>query len=322
MLGCCKRSAVERVDAELDAFARLGVQGVTVDVAFPLLLPSNPDSAGYLAFYEKVARAVRARHMTLSVEENPIFSGTPLTSLHISYGGLTLARDAAEQHDQAQLIIDDLRPAYLTVLAEPDTHADTVGVDVNSPANAVSFVRGVLDGLHRGHTMIGAGTGNWEGPAIDRALVAKTSIDYLDVHVYVIGPMARANLAADVSAARSAHKPLVMDETWMNKPTVAEGSGPAGAPLELKVNSYSFWQPLDERYVRSMVSYAQHAGYRYVAFFDGARTFFAYLPWSPSLESAGYAAFSVQYNQLVAATMREGGESGTGRALCGAIRAS
>jgi len=319
--GLLQGSAIARVDAELDTFQALGITGVTVDVSFPLLLPSTPDSTGYLHFYELVARAVRARHMVLSVEENPVFSGTPLTSLPISYGGLTPASFAAEQHAQAQEIIDDLQPTYLTILDEPDTFSDAVGVDIDSPSGAVDFVDGVLDGLQRGTTLVGAGTGNWQGPAIDRALLAQTGIDYLDVHAYLFGPTALSNFTAQVSAARSAGKPLVMDETWLNKPTATEGNGPAGAPDELKVKSYSFWEPLDEQYIRSMVRDARAQGFRYVSFFDGARAFFAYLPWSATLEEATYAQFSAQYDQLVAANMAAGTLSGTGQAFRAAVRA-
>jgi hypothetical protein len=318
--GLLRANAIDRVDSELDAFVSLGITGVTVDVSFPLLLSSTPDNAGYLAFYEQVARAVKACHMVLSVEENPIFSGTPLTNLHINYSGLTLASLAAAQRTEAQLIIDHLEPAYLTVLAEPDTSTEAVGVNIDSPVRAVAFVNTVLDGLHRHATLVGAGTGNWSSPAIDEALVSKTQIDYLDVHVYLFGPTALSNLAVVVSAARSSHKQLVMDETWLNKPTTAESSGPEGAPEELKVKSFNFWEPLDEQFVRSMVRYARDNAFRYVSFYDGAWAFFAYLPWSEALETASYAQFSVQYDQTVAANMRAGNLSGTGQVFEQSLR--
>src|ERR1019366_5581771 len=41
-------SAISGVISELDAFSALGVQGVTVDVSFPLLLPTTADSSGYV----------------------------------------------------------------------------------------------------------------------------------------------------------------------------------------------------------------------------------------------------------------------------------
>ncbi len=314
-------SALSGVTSELDAFSMLGVQGVTVDVSFPLLLPTTTDAAGYVTFYKQVAQQVRAHHMVLSVEENPIFAGTPLTSLSISYAGLTIDSYATEQRQQAQLIIDDLSPNYLSVLDETDTFSTTLGINLNTPATAAQVVNDELTGLNRGHTAIGAGTGTWTTPAIDQALLTQTSIDYLGVHVYPLGPSQTANLRADVSAAVTARKRLVMDETWLEKPTAAEiaGAGPQGAPEELKVKSYRFWEPLDQQYITAMVSYVRSHGFSYVSFFDGSRAFFGYLPWSPELEAASYQVFSREYNQVVAANMMSETVSGSGLALHHAI---
>ena len=313
--GLLAAKALAGVEEELDAFRALGVRGVTVDVSFPLLVPSTPDSAAYLAFYERVAAQIHKRGMVFSVEENPVFAGTPLTTLAVSYAGLTLASYAAEQRQQAQLIINDLRPAYLSVLTEPDTYTSVLGITLDTPATATEVVHDELHGLARHHTMVGAGAGNWSNPAIDGALVAHTSIDYLDVHVFPFAARDLANLATDVAAAKRSHLPLVMDETWLNKPIPGAPSGVAGAPGALQEKSYSFWEPLDEEYVAAMVSYARSEGFAYVSFFDGARAFFGYLTWSPELQAAGYRSFSAQYNQLVAESMRTLTVSGTGLAL-------
>lgn len=312
--GLLTSSAISGVTSELDAFSALGVQGVTVDVSFPLLVPTTPDSSEYLNFYEGVAQQVRAHHMVLSVEENPVFSGTPLTSLSISYAGLTIDTYAGEQRVQAQLIIDDLHPTYLSLLDETDTFSDALGIDINTPMAAVQVVTEELTGLNRGSTEVGAGTGTWTTPAIDQALLAHTSIDYLGVHVYPLGPAQIANLKTDVSAADAAGRGLVMDETWLDKPTAAEaaGAGPQGAPEELKVKSYSFWEPLDVKYLSAMATYVRAQGFAYVSFFDGARAFFGYLTWSPQLDAASYPVFTREYNQLVASNMRGLSVSSTG----------
>jgi hypothetical protein len=304
-------SAIARVESELDAFSSLGVTGVTVDVAFPLLLSTTPNSSEYLSFYEQVARQVQARHMVLSVEENPLFVGTPLTKLAISFSGLTIGRYASEQRQQAQLIIDKLHPRYLTLLAEPDTYSANLHLDLNSPTSAVQVVRTELTGLHRGNTRVGAGSGSWLSPSIDQALVRQTNIDYLDVHVYTIGATSLADLVADVSAARAAHKFLVMDETWLDKPTNG-AFGPQGAAHQLQLKSYSFWEPLDEQFVSAMVNEVRDEGFQYVSFYDGARAFFGYLTWTPQLDSASYQMASSQYNQLINVNMEHGVISPTG----------
>jgi len=317
--GLLSPRALQGVTVELNAFQRLGVEGVTVDVSYPLLLPTTSGHSSYLSFYESVAGEVHRHHMVLSVEENPVFVGTPLTSLDVSYDGLTLQGYELGERQEAKLIIGDLRPAYLTVLSEPDTFTDALGVNVDTPASAAEVVRSELHGLRRGSTQVGAGTGTWSSPAIDRALLAQTSIDYLDVHVYPFGPGQIANLREDTSAAKSARKPLVMDETWLDKPSTGEGQGPAGAPAELKVKSYSFWEPLDEAYVQAMTSYVRAEGYRYISFFDGARAFFGYLTWSPALATASYRDFTRDYDQLVGANMVAGSVSGTGHVLQGLL---
>jgi hypothetical protein len=321
--------ALSGVETELDAYQALGVQGVTVCVSFPLLLPSTPNSSGYLSFYEQVAQQVHARDMVLSVEENPIFAGTPLTTLSISYAGLTLDSYAAEQQQQAQLIIDDMQPAYLSLLTEPDTFSSVLHLDLDTPAATSQVVTQELSGLNRGTTLVGAGSGTWSSPSIDQALLA-TPIDYLDVHVYPLAPADLANLTSDVAAAKAAHRPLVMDETWLYKDLTSGNFGPAGTSQsnpsgpenEMKDVSFSFWEPLDESYVAAMVSYVRSQGFSYVAFFDGSRCFFGYLTWSSQLDAASYETFSQEYNQMVSANLAGPAVSGTGLSLQKAIAGS
>jgi hypothetical protein len=324
--GLLDPQALSGVEAELNAYQALGVQGVTVCVSFPLLLPSTPDSSGYLSFYEQVAEQVRSRGMVLSVEENPVFSGTPLTSLSFSYAGLTLSSYAAEEQQQAQLIIDDMRPAYLSLLTEPDTFSSVLQLTLDTPATAAQVVSEELSGLNRGGTLVGAGSGTWSSPAIDQSLLT-TSIDYLDVHVYPLASADITNLESDVAAARAADKPLVMDETWLYKDYTNGSFGPDGtselagdgAVNEQKDVSFSFWEPLDESYVTAMLSYVRSQGFSYVAFFDGARCFFGYLTWTPQLDADSYQVLIQTYNQMVSANLRSSSVSGTGLSLQKAI---
>ena len=320
--GLLASHSISGVETELNADQSLGIQGVTVCVSFPLLLPSTPDSSGYLSFYEQVAQQVRARGMVLSIEENPIFAGTPLTSLPISYAGLTLTSYAAEEQQEAQIIVNHLQPKYLSLLTEPDTYTSVLHIDLDTPAAADEVVTDELAGLNRGTTLVGAGAGTWSSPSIDQSLLT-TSIDYLDVHVYPEAPDDLANLGSDVAAAKATGKPLVMDETWLCKDFTdgsftgagASESGVDGAPNEMKDVSFSFWQPLDETYVAAMVNYVRSQGFSYMAFFDGSRCFFGYLTWSPTLQSASYQTFSRQYNQMVSADFASLSVSATGTAL-------
>jgi hypothetical protein len=177
-----------------------------------------------------------------------------------------------------------------------------------------------------GTTLVGAGSGTWSSTSIDQALLT-TPIDYLDVHVYPLAPADLTNLTSDGAAAKAAHKPLVMDETWLYKDLTSGNFGPGGTSQfnasgpenEMKDVSFSFWEPLDESYVAAMVSYVRSQGFSYVAFFDGARCFFGYLTWSSELDDASYPTFSQEYNQVVAANLAGPAVSGTGLSLQNAI---
>jgi len=320
--------AITAVSTELDALQSLGVQGVVVAVSFPLLLDSTPDGQGYLEFYKRVAAEVRARNMVLAVEANPVFVGSEVTPFTFSFAGLTVDSYAAQQRQMAQVIIDNLRPDYLSLIAEPETNSNLLHLNLTAPDTLVRLVAQELDGLRRGSTKVGAGVGTWSNVALAQALLSQTSIDFLDVHSYAMASQDLANLVKLVDAAKKANRTLVMTETWLYKDYVngnfdlqgrirANASGPAA---EQKVVSYDFWEPLDAAYVAAMVRYVRANGFAFAAFFEVSRTGFAYLKWTPEVEAATYQAVSQQYSQLVSAGLRQKTPTRTGAALRDAIR--
>ena len=306
---------MDGINLTLDRFEAMGIGGVTVELGFPLLLSSFPDHARYLAFYEQVAAAVRAHGMLLSIEENAIFANTVFSNLKPDYAGLTLDTYAAGQRAEAQVIIDHLRPAYLSILDEPDTFATNLGLPLNSASAAVRVVNAELAGLRRGSTKIGAGTGTWSDPAIDAALAGKTGIDYLSVHVYPIDPKSLANLDTVSALAARTHKPVVLDETWLFK----GGNLSGGVVLDAKVGSFSFFAPLDVRFLQAIVAYAGSHGFAYVSPFWSSQLF-AYLAWTPALDAASYPVVHQQATAVQVAAITHGRLSATGLAYSRLIR--
>jgi phospholipase C len=299
----------------LDRFRSMGIRGVTVELGFPLLLSSFPNHAQYLTFYEQVAAAVRAHGMLLSVEENAIFANTVFSSLQPDYAGLTLDTYAAGQRAQAQVIIDHLHPAYLSILDEPDTFATNLHLPLNSAAAAVRVVNAELAGLRRGSTKVGAGTGTWSDPAIDAALATKTAIDYLSVHVYPIDPTSLAHLDVVSATAARTHKPVVLDETWLHKSANLAG----GIVTDAKIGTFSFFARLDARFLKAIVAYADSHDFAYVSpFWSGL--FFAYLAWTPALDGASYPVVRAAATQAQAQAIEHGRSSSTGLAYAGLIR--
>jgi len=311
--------ALTRASTMLRRLHQMGLRGVMLEVGFPLLVPSFANSAGYTSFYQQVADLVHADGMTLSVEQNPVFASAQISSLHPDFAGLTVASYAAEQRQEAQIIIDTMHPTYLTVLDEPDTFGSNLSLALNDPATGVELVNRELAGLNRQSTKVGAGTGTWTSPAYDQALLAQTSIDYLSVHVYPLAQLDVDNLNTDVAAAGRAHKPVVMDETWLYKDLLdgnfdASGTihaNPAGAADEQKLDTYSFFEPLDQRFLTLITRYAANHGILFVSPFE-TLNFFAYVDWSPALGAASEQVPRAAQSRAAGAAMAAGTLTGTG----------
>jgi hypothetical protein len=281
----------------LDDFEQMGVGAVMLEIGYPMLLPDFPDSGAYLAFYEKVASLAAARSMALSVELNPVFPDPRISSLHPDYRGLTTATYATEQRQEAQLVIDDLHPKYLTLLDEPSTFAYNLGLPIARAGAVVAVLNEELDGLRRGTTMIGAGIGTWESPGIEQAIATRTSVDYLSVHLYPTGPDQIATLDRVTEIAAQSSKPLVMDETWLSKSNPSGRPGAGNAVVEQTEKNWSFWEPLDARFMTAVVGYARAHGLALVAPFS-TDLFFGYVDWSRSLQASPSSALRTRASDV------------------------
>jgi hypothetical protein len=312
-------NALANSTAMIQAMKALGETGVTVQVNFPLLVTAFPDSATYTSFYSQIAATVHAAGMTLIVEANPLFENISSLPVSTFYAGLTLQSLEADYQQQTQTIINVMAPSYVTILTEPDT--DTAlfhnsALDISSPAIGVQFVKGVLAGLDRKGTKVGAGTGSWQDATYDQSLLSGTGIDFLDMHTFPIGPNDLANMAAQVAAAKTVHMPIVMTECWLYKQTLTAqpGEGVTGAPNEQKVETYSFWEPLDSEFVNAMVTYARSNDFAAVSPFP-TENFFAYQAWTPTLDAEPGSAVRASFNRQVLQAMRTGQISQVGETV-------
>ncbi len=317
--GLLTPNALNTASTMLQRLKQMGLRGIMLEVGFPLLLPSFPNSAGYGSFYQQVAQMIHADHMTLSVEVNPVFTSPQISSLHPDYRGLTIDSYAAEQRQEAQAIIDTMHPDYLTILDEPDTFGSNLSLPLNNPTTVVRLVNLELTGLTRGSTRVGAGTGTWSPPAYDQALLNQTSIDYLSVHVYPMAQLDIQNLNTDLAAANQAHRPAVMDEVGFYKNLISGNFGasgtihanPTGAANEQKLLTFSFFEPLDQQFLTLITRYARNRGVVFLAPFE-TPTFFASVDWNPTLDAKPNLQFRAVINQAVLAAMSAGTLSSVG----------
>jgi hypothetical protein len=306
-------TAMQGVDVYLDALQALNVQGVTIAVSYPLILPSFPNSAQYLAFFEAVAQDVRGRGLKLDVETGPIF---PEQGISVSYKGLTTTQYAREKNQIAQIIIDDLAPDWLNLGSEPDTEAKLLSLpQLNTQAGWTAYVNAAMQGLDRGSTKIAAGIGTWGNVAIARSLV-KTSLDTIAIHFYPI--TSNADIMTALQVATLAHqngKSMTMDEAWLYK---SESFAGGDAYNVFKLDPFNFWAPLDQAYLATMVRLCQLENIEYVSpFWTGY--FFGYLNYSPSVVGESYPEVRTAAWQATVEALENGQTTSTGQYYAGLV---
>ncbi len=312
------------IELTLDRFKQMGIQGVSVAIGYPLFTPSfNPQSSQYIDFYKAVAAMVRARGMKFSVEQIVLWNNTNFSPWTFDLSGVTMQQMIDDNRQMAQTIIDQLHPDYLTIMHEPDTFAVLTGKSPFFDSNvAVAYVRGVLQGLSRGSTKVGAGSGTWSGPSYANGIV-QTSVDYLDLHIYWVNPFSVQSGKEMVALARAHGKPIVIDEAWLYK-SVGEGiegvPGVAGNEAGFRRDVFSFFEPLDRKFLDRAAEFARTAGAVYFAPY-WSNYFFAYLDYDPFTQALPYKELvTVLAPQAVEQAIIADQFTNTGRQYAGIIR--
>lgn len=306
--------ALEGSIVYLEALRRLGIQGVKVAIPYPLLDPAYPRSADYARFYRQVAAEVRRRQMVLLVGTGPAFTDPSLGAVGVDYRALTFAQFREGRRRVAHRIAREIRPDYLTVGTEPTTEAGITGfVSLRDPILYAEMIRYILQGLPEGPTRLGAGAGNWESSSFAQRLAALPGLDYIDLHVYPVGPWMVARAQGLAGAARSHGRGLVIGEAWLYKVSGRElgRTTPAEA---FRRDVFSFWSPLDQRFVQILARWAWTAGAHLVSFF-WSTYLFAYLDYDPTTAVLPYGALRARVDRQVVHSLLTGQASPTGQRL-------
>jgi hypothetical protein len=273
----------------VDALRRLGAGGVTVQAAYPLLDDAYPRSAEYWAFYKRLAQAVRQRGLKLHVKNGPLFTEKEFTRQAPDYSGLTPERYFASRTRIAQRAAAELQPDWLTIGNEPSSEMHILKFRIDA-ARYTRFVNDTLAGMQRGRTRIGAGSGNWDDLDYIRRFAGETGLDYIDLHIYPLASprdnfLRRAVEMAEV--ARAAGKRVIVGEAWLYKAAPRElRSNPTAASIFAR-DVYSFWAPLDSRFLELLQRFAQTEQAEYVSPF-WTKYLFSYADFdqAPGLASA------------------------------------
>ena len=277
--------ALDAVRLQLDALQSLGVQGATHCLHYPLLYSGFPDSARYLAYYKAVAAEIRQRGMKHAIDLQTIFSGSAFSNLTVDYSDLTLDVYAERKAQVAQTIVDQIAPDYLSLGGEPDTEARLTGLrELDDPAAHAEFLRRVLSRIDRKSTKLGAGSGTWVSAQFVRAYASSTSIDFVDMHIYPIGPAIVNNTLQIAEIARQYNKPVVIYEAWLYKTAgnESQGAGIAASEAIYARDAFTVWQPLDQRFLSALVGLANAERMAYISPFWSAY-FYGQLEYEPAV---------------------------------------
>ena len=267
-------NAIDSAKQEMTALEALGVQAVTFHINFPVLYaPFYEDQTQYqqiLNFYQSVVSEARGRGLKVIIETQVAKPGLYAENKDASEYIQALSwNDYINGRAQnAANIAQYLRPDYLVGITEPDTegsmsgHREAAGLrgSVQMLGAILTAVRGVAVGVP-----VGAGVGTWQ-QSYDSFLksYAAAGADFLDLHIYPVNRdfLKRALTAADI--ARQAGKPITLSEAWLHKQRDSELANPDPSTY-LQRNVYSFWAPLDTKFLQAMNALANYKGFTFVS---------------------------------------------------------
>lgn len=304
--------AMKSVTLYLDRFKELGVGGVTFPVGYPLYTPSFPRYSDYVQFYKEVVQEVRKRGMMVEIESSVLFANSPFSPITFDYSKLTFQQFEAQRKQMISAIIQDLQPDYLDLGSEPGTQYALTGYsEFNSPDAYTAYVNYILNGLNRGSTKLGAGSGTWNGPEYVENLAGNTNLDFIAVHVYpIVGPCLQRILTF-TNIAKQHGKRTVMDEAWLYKVGTLRTTSIAANTDVFRNDAFSFWAPLDQEFLASMVTAAKTAGIDYISPF-WSTLFFSYIDYDSTTATLSYGDVTGALNRAASQNILNDQFSSTG----------
>ena len=271
----------------LDRLQDLGVEGIALDINYPLMDPQfqGQDKADqYLAFYKKLFEEMKKRNMKTSVEVQPIFpnfSSLPVTPYYQSMSFETYKERVA---DMLVLVARELKPDYLSVENEPSTAQTNTGFPIANLENNITMITYFLDELNKSGVngvKYGAGFGNWQQSHqtwADR-FINIPELDFFNIHIYPMDGdyLDRAITIIDTMEAKG--KPVIESEAWDNKWQTGDAGSVAASQEVSSRNAYSFWQPIDVKFLEALAKFAENKNFEFISPF-WSQFFFGYMDYN------------------------------------------
>jgi hypothetical protein len=297
----------------LDRLQTIGVKGVVIQISFPLLDPSFPRNSEYLQFFQNVVAEAHKRGIKVLVESGTIFSGTAYSSVKVDYSKYTTQTFLHGRENQVLLIASQVRPDYLMIGNEPTTEEMLTHLTI-TPPNWGNFLNDTMSRIDHSNILIGTGTGTWEDPSYFNQAMQVKGIDFIDLHIYPMGKNASLLDRAFTYAqkARDAGKRVTISEAWLYKASPELNGGYGNFSEIYDRDVYSFWEPLDARFITDILKLADTTHMDFVSFF-WTRYFFSYLDYNATDHNQSTESFNRQINQAGLAAVQNGSISSLGQ---------
>lgn len=283
-----------QVDTELIMMDSLGYKAIDMDVEYPTLIDTFPNSQLYMSFEKKVFAMARSMGFKTIVNCHTLIPGEyyaarDLDSFYYEPNGhpdtMRWLSYLKTKLQMMQTVIDSLAPDYLTLLEEPQAEYANIYGLVPFPADSSeNYVKYWLSHLNARGTPLGAGAGTWDKLTFFEDF-AKTNIDYMDYHVY---PIEGTCLAPEIfqvdSIAQANGKPLKIGECWAHKCTDSDWTAEPYVSYWKDTffigDDFSYFEHIDTLFVQTMVNLSQMANIGLVDFWN-TQNEFGYLTWGP-----------------------------------------
>jgi hypothetical protein len=293
------------VATNLRALKAIGVSGVTIAVGYPLLDPTFPQTRQYLQFFQKVVNMSHQYGMTVDIESGILFANTPYSPINFTWSKLPFATYVVNHIAQDNLICSQIKPDILEIGVEADTAAHLTGYSqLNSPSGWTNYINQLLNGIDKKGCKLAAGAGDWLKNTTQwvQGFVTNPNLDYISTHSYPMVPPFLSNLISLGQFAKDQGKMVVFDEDWDTKilhPVNFGGAQGYGGPLATQQDVFSYWIPVDIQYQQLLARFCQIYPCVFLSAFDGDYYFFAYLTWTPQLDSLTFFQLHDQLDPIV-----------------------
>ena len=248
----------------IDAFKSMKMNAVSVVIASPDL--TIGDSVSIINFYQQLVKEIHSRNMKIYVEyfDNPPFS----PHAHKVWQDTPEGRKdfLSMKEKEVSIIYHKIRPDFLSIITEPSIMMRWTHLNF-SASELAKWVGEVTTHLKSSgeisKTLLGAGAGTWEPADFVINFVNQKSLDYIDIHMYALKASVYDNavrfdsLVHQIRKLRS-HMMINIGETWLFKHDPKEPLTTAAHNEAFFRDNFSFWSPLDQKYMKLIIRIAQN----------------------------------------------------------------